>query len=924
MVYQRAAADRRGLTWAAVAIISILTASVLTTQEARATPVIPEPPIREWQFSEFHPDGEVVVDSGTKVAGQLSKLHSFGPATFPDGAGASALGGIFSSRRGDRYWVQTQAADGVGGTKALLTQLQAFTKVDPDGELGFSIKEAIVEAVDFNGTQLTSAECPNPDGSGCQAPIDAMVNVDISAYNSHRTLFRTAGTMFFTGWAGHWELFAWSEAFKPLTDPLWQPDDFVAYIDEPEHRAVRLRDSLDFDVDLSTLGVSESFTLRNQVSVSVMNRRGRESGILANLIDPRGDNGVVLRGTGLEPAPDPLPEPPVESVATPTCDPEPDPAAGTLQLSASTYPVSERAGEGRPVVVTRTGGGAGEVSATLTTTAGTAAADADFMPVTTTVTFADGDTAPRGLRIPILEDAAEEPDETVQIALSEPHCAAVGSPSAAELTIVDDDRPVEPGPSYTIGGTVSGLEGTGLVLNNLGQLLPAGNGSFAFPIPVADGIPYDVRVHAQPTNPAQICTVTDGAGTVTGADVDTISVACATPEPTSGLDPTFGEDGKVTVHAGGHGARAMVVQPDGMIVAAGEFSLARFTPEGAPDPAFGGGAPITTGLSTGFFDDASDVAVQADGKIVVVGIANGATDDFGIERYKTDGTPDEMFGEAGRVVTDISGGVDRAYSVALQPDGRIVVAGHAQGAFGTGNDFAVARYLPNGDPDPDFGSAGVVTTDVAGVADFAHAVAVQDDGAIVVAGRATDDGADQSLGVVRYTSAGVPDPTFGSAGNGIGATVVGVNGRGIALQPDGAIVIAGDAQSDIAVARLLPSGGLDPAFGGDGVVTTDFGVLIGGFPGAEGGMDLALHADGRIVVVGVSQLDRTAELAMTRYEPDGDLDTSFDSDGKLSVSFFGGFDAGHDVAVQPDGKIVAAGTASNGLTREFGLIRLAG
>ena len=146
---------------------------------------------------------------------------------------------------------------------------------------------------------------------------------------------------------------------------------------------------------------------------------------------------------------------------------------------------------------------------------------------------------------------------------------------------------------------------------------------------------------------------------------------------------------------------------------------------------------MTTGLETGFVDDASDVAVQADGKIVVVGIADGGAtdDDFGIECYLPNGTLDPSFDGDGRVTTDFNGGVDRAYGVAVQADTKIVVAGHAAEADGFGSDYAVARYLADGSLDPSFGVAGTgkVSTD-AGVADVGHAVTLQPDGRIVVAG----------------------------------------------------------------------------------------------------------------------------------------------------------------------------------------------
>ena len=105
------------------------------------------------------------------------------------------------------------------------------------------------------------------------------------------------------------------------------------------------------------------------------------------------------------------------------------------------------------------------------------------------------------------------------------------------MTIADDDVPAPPPLSFTIGGTVDGLQGSGLVLDDIGTELAPGNGPFTFPRTRADGLPYDVKVKTQPSSPDQVCTVSHGAGTVTGADVTDVAVHCATPAPSAGLDP---------------------------------------------------------------------------------------------------------------------------------------------------------------------------------------------------------------------------------------------------------------------------------------------------------------------------------------------------------------------------------------------------
>src|SRR4029079_15542020 len=128
-------------------------------------------------------------------------------------------------------------------------------------------------------------------------------------------------------------------------------------------------------------------------------------------------------------------------------------------------------------------------------------------------------------------DADAEPDETVRLPLSKPACAALGARAKTTVRLSDDDRPLQLPPSFTIGGTVSGLRGTGLVLDNLGTRLPVSDGGFVFPTRVADHLPYDVRIATQPSNPDQVCTIARGTVAVAGANVSDIAVVCAPPTP---------------------------------------------------------------------------------------------------------------------------------------------------------------------------------------------------------------------------------------------------------------------------------------------------------------------------------------------------------------------------------------------------------
>src|SRR5947209_5776224 len=257
------------------------------------------------------------------------------------------------------------------------------------------------------------------------------------------------------------------------------------------------------------------------------------------------------------------------------------------------------------------------------------------------------------------------------------------------------------------------------------------------------------------------------------------------------------------------------------------------------------------------------------------------------------GDLDATFGTGGRVLTDFGGGAG-ARALALQADGRIVVAGLSR--VGVGDDFALARYNPNGSLDSSFGSGGRVLTDF-GLDDEARAVVLQADGKIVVAGGS--GGAFFAL--ARYNADGTLDPSFGSEGR-VCTNVGGRDGaRALALQSDGKIVVAGF--SDVvgfgfALARYNPDGSLDPSFGSGGR------VLTGGVALARG---LALQSDGKIVVAGFSDAGGGQDFALARYNPDGTLDLTFGTGGKVTTDF-GGFDDAFALALPTDGKIVVAGS----------------
>jgi uncharacterized delta-60 repeat protein len=210
-----------------------------------------------------------------------------------------------------------------------------------------------------------------------------------------------------------------------------------------------------------------------------------------------------------------------------------------------------------------------------------------------------------------------------------------------------------------------------------------------------------------------------------------------------------------------------------------------------------------------------------------------------------------------------------------------------------------------GDLDSTFSGDGRVTTAFAGGAD-ASGVAVQADGKIVAAGAADRASSDSRFALARYRPSGTLDPTFSGDGKVTTAFAGGpAEAFGVAVQQDGKIVAAGDSVQGFALARYNTDGTLDSTFGGDGKVTTE---LAGGIASA-----VAIQADGKIVAAGETRRASGDFLfALARYRPNGNLDTTFSGDGKVTTAFQGGLAQASGVALQQDGKIVAAGDTRPG------------
>jgi uncharacterized delta-60 repeat protein len=396
----------------------------------------------------------------------------------------------------------------------------------------------------------------------------------------------------------------------------------------------------------------------------------------------------------------------------------------------------------------------------------------------------------------------------------------------------------------------------------------------------------------------------------------------------------LGSPGEVTTTFGTNSddvAQALVLQPDGKIVVGGyrsgddhfDFALVRYDADGALDRSFGTGGRVITSFGSA---TANAIALQPDGKIVAAGALLVANPDFDIAlgRYEANGTLDPSFGNAGKVTTTFGSTSDVAQAVALEPGGKIVVAGASGFPQQRDEAFALARYDADGALDQSFGTGGKVTTRFSSPGDdSAHALLLQPDGKVVAVGSdfVAARAGSSDFALARYDVDGKLDRSFGTGGKVTTTFDSGSDfGNAAVLQPDGKIVVAGytyvggvAGRSYFALARYDVDGTLDRGFGADGKVTTDLG------PGGAAAWAVTLQPDGKIVAAGNGQ---SGSFALARYAPDGKLDTTFGSGGTVT-SPVGLVDEGaaNAVALRGDGSMVAAGWSITCTYQDFTLAR---
>ncbi|GGO38448.1 hypothetical protein [Deinococcus humi] len=415
--------------------------------------------------------------------------------------------------------------------------------------------------------------------------------------------------------------------------------------------------------------------------------------------------------------------------------------------------------------------------------------------------------------------------------------------------------------------------------------------------------------------------------------------------PSSYLDTTFGKGG-LTVTAlsksdnrskgalaisgdesGDDRGNATYIDPEGLIYVAGQtdngsdfdFFVARYLPSGVLDTSFGSSGISVTSVGPGD-DIAMDIALQQDGKIVVIGYAstvrgygsrNGTADNVALVRYNKDGTIDKSFGKNGVITTNVGPKEDYGIDVAIQKDGKIIVVGGSNN--GNDRDILVTRYDSKGLIDKSFGKQGIVLTAVSSGFDEASAVDVLSNNAIIVAGKSFN-GTDTDFTVLKYNNDGTLNKMFGK--DGIARfNISNDTADQLVLLKDGKIVIAGFAESSmgskISVLRLLEDGRLDRSFGFQGIAAP----LINNLKSYA--YTVGLQSNGKVVVAGEIEDGESRNQMIVRLNSNGRLDTSFGSSGLITSSDFVTCSA----KVTADNKIVTVGFGRVGTNNDIKIAR---
>lgn len=474
--------------------------------------------------------------------------------------------------------------------------------------------------------------------------------------------------------------------------------------------------------------------------------------------------------------------------------------------------------------------------------------------------------------------------------------AACGGGSAAPapggsftLTLSTDRTLVRQGRTTELTASLSRRDGFSAAVRVTLKNLPAG--VTAAPVLIAAGASSAKITLVAAADAAHSLPTAVAADASAGDETDRQPLSVTVGGAPGVVDTSFNGGAQLVAIAEGEAyATAMAVQADGKVITVGrtstpaggtDIAVLRHLRDGTLDPGFGSGGKVVTAIAAGRgSDEANAVVVQPDGRIIVAGstAASGTDQDFVLLRYRADGTLDPGFGNGGKVVTSLGPSIDRINAIALQEDGRIVVGGDSdRGSAASGIDFALARYQPNGALDAGFGHGGTVITPIRAQSsrDSVYALALQQVGAEQ---RIVAVGGEGDFVAARYTANGSLDPSFGHGGKlaGVfGNATIGA-ARAVTLAAGNKLVLAGQVQNDFALAQLNADGSLDTGFGTGGKLITP--VSAGNWDGATA---LVRQADGKLLAGGwvYEGGSSSGNFALARYSAEGALDAGFGSGG---------------------------------------------
>ena len=399
--------------------------------------------------------------------------------------------------------------------------------------------------------------------------------------------------------------------------------------------------------------------------------------------------------------------------------------------------------------------------------------------------------------------------------------------------------------------------------------------------------------------------------------------------PAGSLDNTFGNNGVTTTHftSGMSQIWGMGIDSNKNIVAGGfawngkdlDFAVARYKPNGVLDSTFGVNGMVITAVG-----DSNDLSfalvVQPDNKIVLGGFSYVANKgyDFAAVRYTTNGLVDSTFGVNGIALAAPGAGDDKAFCMALQNDWSIVMGGASFN--GTTNEFAVVRFKTNGALDASYGHNGIVTTQMGTGDATSYGMTMQSDWSIVLGGSALGAGGTNAFALARIDSTGKLDNSFGDGGKVLTTfNSADAGAYAVALQPDGKILATGYENNgqfnDFAISRYNINGSPDTSFNHTGMATTGLGDSVNAM------YAIAVQPDGKIVSAGSVYNGATQNSALTRYKPDGTLDEDFGGNGKVVTPLSDNTNIDYAVAIQSDGKILVSGYNTDSTQNNFALAR---